>query len=229
MNYTGTNQGKYAFHFVADKLRDGRPIPKDGEWLKHEGPTSICYYGLHASWRVSDALRYAPGPTLCLVEVSDIDEQQVDKLVCKRRRIVARFDATELLRADARASALACLKHWKDEVPQSVVDWLTIGDEKYRSAARSAAWNAAWNAARSAARSATWSAAWSAAESAAWRAARSAAESAAWSAAESAESAARSAAWSAAWSAIESAAESAPQTRLHNAVMAKFIEMGVLS
>ena len=71
--YTGTNQGKYAFHFLSgNKLRNGKTAPKDGEWLLEPPPYTICYKGLHASWRVFDALRYSPGATLCLVEVADI-------------------------------------------------------------------------------------------------------------------------------------------------------------
>src|ERR1700680_4522039 len=155
----------FAFHFVDKTLRDGRPIPADGEWLIHNGPISICETGLHASWHVADALLFAPGPWLCLVEVDHIIGQQNDKLVCRRRKIIARFDATELLRADARASALSCLKYWNGVPPQAVTDWLTTGDEKYRSAAWSAAESAAWSAARSAAGTA-WSAAESAAETA---------------------------------------------------------------
>ena len=224
--YTGTNQGKYAFHFLKSEhaLRDNTLAPADGVWLEHAGPVTICSSGLHASWRVCDALSFAPGPWLCLVEVDHIIGQQNDKLVCRRRKIIARFDATELLRADARASALSCLKYWNGVPPQAVTDWLTTGDEKYRSAAGRAA-ETARGAARSAARGAAESAAWSAAESAAWIAAESAAWSAAWSAAESAAwSAAESAARGAAWSAAESAATS----RLHDSVMTKFVSMGVL-
>ncbi len=49
-----------AYHFVGDTLRDGRPIPADGEWLVHDGPVTICEAGLHASRHVFDALEYAP-------------------------------------------------------------------------------------------------------------------------------------------------------------------------
>jgi hypothetical protein len=211
-----------AYHFVGNTLRDGSPIPKNGEWLRVKGEIKICSSGLHASRHVADALQFAPGATLCLVDMSRDIEGQDDKLVARCRRIVARFDATELLRADARASAVSVLKNWKGAVPQIVMDWLITGDEQYRSAAlsaaesealstaRSAGWNAAESAAwhafqsaaesvfQSAALSAAWSAArsaaWSATESAAWNAARSAAESAAWNAA---RSAAESAAWNA--------------------------------
>lgn len=31
-----------AYHFVGDTLRDGRPVPPDGEWLRHIGPIHMC-------------------------------------------------------------------------------------------------------------------------------------------------------------------------------------------
>jgi hypothetical protein len=217
-----------AYHFVGKTLRDGSPIPKDGEWLRYRGKVRMCEAGLHASRHVADALNYAPGATLCLVDMSRDIVESDDKLVARCRRIVARFDATELLFADARASALSVAHLW--DMPDTVRQYLETGNLSLRSeawsaarnAAESAAWSAAESAAESAVESAAWNAAWNAARSAAWSAAeseawsaarsaaRSAAESAAWSAAEGAAwSAARSAAWSAARSAAWSAARSA--------------------
>ena len=191
-----------AWHFLSighdgqPILRDGRALPQNGEWLEHDGPTVLCESGLHASLRAIDALSYAPGTYVTRVECEEVVEGS-DKIVCRRRRVLAGADLSEVLSAFARWCALSCLDNWPDP-PQVVLDWLMTGDEQYRSAAESAARSAAWSAAESAARSAAWSAAWSAAESAAWSAAESAARSAAWSAA---WSAARSAAWSAASSA----------------------------
>jgi hypothetical protein len=51
-----------AWHFVADTLRDGRPVPKDGVWLEHTGYVRMCETGLHASLQPFDALQFAPGP-----------------------------------------------------------------------------------------------------------------------------------------------------------------------
>lgn len=31
-----------AWHFVGDTLRDGSPIPADGEWLEIDGPVELC-------------------------------------------------------------------------------------------------------------------------------------------------------------------------------------------
>lgn len=153
-----------AYHFVGDRLRDGRPVPPDGAWLEHDGPLVLCETGLHASRHPFDALGYAPGPILCRVEIGGTIIESEDKLVAVRRRIVARADATEALRYFARMQALCVIHLWRDDPPDVVLDWLMTGDEMLRSAAESAA--------RSAAESAAWSAAWSAARSAAWSAAR---------------------------------------------------------
>lgn len=99
-----------AYHFVGDRLRDGRPVPPDGEWLIHDGPAVMCEAGLHASRHPFDALTYAPGNVLCLVECDDVVDEEEDKLVCRRRRIVARFDAARLLREFAADCAESMLQ-----------------------------------------------------------------------------------------------------------------------
>ena len=154
-----------AYHFVGATLRDGRPIPADGKWLVHDGPVVICESGLHASRRPWHALEYAPGNTLCLVECDDVREEQADKLVCVRRRIVQRIDAEPLLRAFARDEARRVLHLW--DAPDVVRKYLDTGDESLRAAAR----DAAKDAARDAAWAAAWDAAWDAAWAAAWDAA----------------------------------------------------------
>lgn len=174
-----------AYHFVGATLRDGRPVPADGEWLVHEGEAVMCKSGLHASRHPMDAFQYAPGATLCLVECEDIVDEGNDKLVCLRRRIVKRIDATELLWKASRQFALSVIYLW--DAPPVVREFLKTGDETKRSAARAAAlaaarsaaedtaWDAAWHAARAAAGDA----AWYAARDAAWYAARAAARAAA--------------------------------------------------
>ena len=159
-----------AWHFVDDTLRDGRPVPKDGEKLIFPGEPVMCERGLHASRHPFDALRYAPGAILCRVRCGGTIIEGDDKLVCTERTIVARADATEALLDFARMQALSVIGNYPGEPADAVLDWL-MGDASARSAAGSAA--------RSAARSAAWSAAESAARSAAESAARSAAESAA--------------------------------------------------
>jgi hypothetical protein len=170
-----------AYHFVGATLRDGRPIPADGEWLVHEGDVVMCESGLHASRHPMDALQYAPGATLCLVECDDIVDEGADKLVCRRRRIVRRIDSTELLWKASRQFALSVIHLW--DAPAVVREFLETGDETKWDAAR----DAAWAAARDAARDAAWAAAWDAAWAAAWAAARDAAWAAAWDAARDAQ------------------------------------------
>ena len=161
-----------AYHFVGATLRDGRPIPPDGEWLEHDGKVVMCHSGLHASRHPFDTLQFAPGSTLCLVECEDIVTEHDDKLVCRRRRIVARIDATDLLWRAAREYAQAVLHLW--DAPQVVKDFLASGDESLSAAARAAARDAALAAARDAARGAARAAACAAACAAAWDAARGA-------------------------------------------------------
>jgi hypothetical protein len=137
-----------AYHFVDDTLRDGRPVPADGEWLVHDGPIVMCESGLHASRRPWHALQYAPGATLCRVECDGDVAEDDEKLVCRRRRIVSRIDAAPLLRAFARDEARRVLHLW--DAPDVVRRYLETGDGSIRAAARdaaeAAAWDAAWDA-----------------------------------------------------------------------------------
>ena len=180
-----------AWHFVGATLRDGSPIPADGELLKFNDRPIMCEQGLHASLDPFDALQYAPGGNLCLVECGGTILHQSDKLVCTERTIIARMDATDMLRYFARMQAVSALRYWDTDPPEVVLDYLMTGDESIRDAAWAATWAATWAAARDAA----WAAAWAAARAAAWAAARDAA----WAAArDAAWAAARAAAWAAA-------------------------------
>ena len=144
------------YHFVGGTLRDGRPVPADGEWLVHDGPVVICKSGLHASRRPWHALEYAPGNVLCRVECDDVRDEQDDKFVCARRRIIARIDAESLMRKFARDEASRVLHLWG--APQVVRGYVVTGEKSIR--------DAAWAAARDAAGAAVdavWAAAWDAA------------------------------------------------------------------
>jgi hypothetical protein len=102
---------------------------------------AICESGLHASLDPFDALQYAPGAILCLVECDDVVAQHADKLVCRRRRIIKRRDATEMLLAFARRSALRVTHLWG--APPVVKRFLQTGDDSLLMAA---AWAAAYAA-----------------------------------------------------------------------------------
>jgi hypothetical protein len=144
-----------AWHFVGATLRDGQPVPADGVTLRHDGPMVMCESGLHASLEPFQALKYAPGNTLCLVECDGVEfhPDHDDKLICRERTIIVRMDAEPLLRYFARQQALSVVHLW--DAPDIVLDYLMVD-------------SAAWTAARAAARDA----AWAAARDAAWDAAR---------------------------------------------------------
>lgn len=204
-----------AYYFAAEdrKLRygDGRKIVVGETHTVDitEKPLNLCNWGLHASVKPLDALNYAPGSILYVVELSGQIVEGNGKVCAEHRTYLTELDAEELLREFARRQALINIEKIKpycsDVDYDIIITYLKTGTaELARSAllaaelARSAAWSV---------KSAVWTAAWSAAESAAWSA-KSAAESArstAWSVKSAAWSAARSAAWSTAWSAAESA------------------------
>ena len=191
-----------AWHFVGNTLRDGLPIPADGEKLLHTGPLIICKSGLHWSERLIDALQYAPGSTLCRVAVSGEIIRDNDKGASTGRTILWRIDATDVLRRFARKCALDVAHLW--DMPPLVRRFLETGDETIRDAARAAARDA-WAAARAAARAAAWDAAWDA-RTATWDAARDAA----WAAA-------RAATWDAAWDAQAAAQDALLEAMVNEA------------
>ena len=150
------NKTTLAYHFTSETLRDGSPIPKKGEWLLHKGPVIPCQSGLHASLHPFDALKYAPGNFLHLVEVGgEIKKHNDDKIVSSKRKILKTIDAEKLMRDFARWNALQVLHLWPNP-PEVVVQYIKTGDESIRAAARDAAraeaW--AWAAARDVARDA---------------------------------------------------------------------------
>ena len=132
-----------AWHFVGETLRDGRPIPKDGEKLVHHGEVILRQQGLHASIHPFDALKYAPGTTLCLVECERDIYEGDDNLVCRVRAIIGRMDFSEPLRYFARMQALSVIHLWQQDPPEVVLDWLMTGDEAIRVQAANAARTAA--------------------------------------------------------------------------------------
>ena len=174
----------FAWHFTADKLRDGSPLSKVGMWEHYEGKLELYKSGLHWSRDPFDALQHAPGANLRRVEIKGDILEQSNKGCSHYRRTVYQFDATELLRYFSRSQALSVIDLYPNGTDDVVFDYLMTGDESLRAAAGDAAWAAA--------RAAAGDAAWAAARAAAENAARAAAGDAAWAAA---RAAARAAAW----------------------------------
>ncbi len=134
-----------AWHFTSDSLRDGRPLPANGKTLRHDDDLIMCEQGLHASVRIIDALKYAPGNTICRVSVSGHEWQgHDDKIVCRERIILWRIDGKSLLHKFARLNALDVIHLW--DCPDITLRYLKTGNEEIRDAARDAAWAAARDA-----------------------------------------------------------------------------------
>jgi hypothetical protein len=136
------NDTTLAWHFVGETLRDGSPIPTDGELLSIDGDLAICKRGLHAAEKILDALTYAPGNTICRVSCSAIAERHNDKFVCAHRTILWRIDGEPILRDFARRCALDAAG--------------AAAGAAARDAAGAAAWAAAWDAAWDATGAAAW-------------------------------------------------------------------------
>lgn len=105
----------YGWHFVGETLRDGSPIPPDGKWLEYKGKVNMCKSGLHFSDTPAHALLYAPGATLCYVELENVTERGETKGVCSRRKIIARMDSSEVCCYFARMQALSVIDRWDRE------------------------------------------------------------------------------------------------------------------
>lgn len=212
-----------AWHFCADgKLRDGQKVVV-GKTYTVKGPLVMCKHGLHWSRRIIDALQYAPGDTICLVEAwGDVQEQE-DKGVSRHRKVIVMVNGKKLLRLFACDYAEEALTRFKIRDKRS---WKAVemarkyANGKATKKEVSAAWSAVCKAPWNAARTAVWSAARSAACNAAWNAAMNAANDtasdAAWYAA---WSEARDATWNAAMDAARNGAWSSLNDRLTASVL----------
>jgi len=173
------------YHFTANTLRDGAPVPPIGEKIVFNGEIEICRSGLHWSEHPSDALEYAPGRWLHLVECSEPVESESDKHVSRERTILKTIDAEYLCRRFAADQALSIAHLW--DMPKIIRNYLTTLDESKRAAARAATRGAA----REAAGETTGADAWETTGADAWEAAWIATRESAWLAAREATRAAR--------------------------------------
>ena len=99
-----------AFHFLKSDMTSsyGADEPwRVGETRKLTGEVELCVRGFHSSPTPFDALGYAQGPILCLVDASKPAETDTDKQVSRRRTLVAAVDVTRPLHEAAIRIALA--------------------------------------------------------------------------------------------------------------------------
>ena len=163
-----------AWHFTSDKLRDGTPIPAIGEKLVFNDDIEICRKGYHWSKEPFDAMKYAPGNTLHMVQYGGNIQEQEDKGCSSERTILKSIDAAYLLRRFAADQALSVSHLW--DMPDIVKAYLTTLDETIRQAATAIAYRTAYYASASyaasdAASSAYYASAYYASASYAYRAA----------------------------------------------------------
>ncbi|MBM3347440.1 MAG: hypothetical protein FJY55_13230 [Betaproteobacteria bacterium] len=140
-----TRSAILAWHFVGNRLRDGRLVPPDGVTLEHDGPLALCQTGLHASRRLIDALQYAPGNTICRVRLSGQRLNARDKMVAARRTILWRIDAADMLAKFARLCALDVIHLWTP--PPTLREWLETSNPRLRARVQAVAERRAMNAA----------------------------------------------------------------------------------
>ena len=133
-----------AWHFLREDrclgYGDNREVIA-GETYTVDGPSELCVRGLHGSKRPLDALRYAPGPVVCRVEIGGDVVEGDDKIVGTTREVLWMYDATEVLREFARFCALDVVPYW--DPPDVVLAWLQTGDESLCNDAHHAAHAAA--------------------------------------------------------------------------------------
>ena len=161
-----------AWHFLPEdrKLRWGmREVVLPGLKLAVPPPLKMCRHGLHAGIRAIDALRYAPGPVVCRVELGGEILEDEDKCCATERTCVWLADASEVLHRFACWCAEGALAREREAgrepaaaswaAVQAKRDWLAgkiTGQEltaawkaAMNDAVMNAAWNAAWYAAKS--------------------------------------------------------------------------------
>lgn len=109
----------------------------------------LCCRGLHASPRIMDALRHAPGPIVYRVKISGDIQVGDDKICGRRREYLWRVDCSEILPAFSRRCALDVVHMW--DAPDVVLHFLRTGDGAAAKAAESWSERAAAKAAAAAA------------------------------------------------------------------------------
>ena len=126
---------------------DGRKI-KLGITHKVKGEIIPCKNGLHLSPKILDALIYAPGNIIYMVEGTGTivpHGNPIDKYACSERTYISGgIDASKTISKFARLCALDVIHLW--DAPEVVVRYLKTGDVDIRDLARAAA-DSTWAAA----------------------------------------------------------------------------------
>jgi hypothetical protein len=136
-----------------------------GQTLKHDGNLIFFGQGYHASVRAIDAIRNAPGPIVCRVELSGIVVEEEEQAVASERRVIAMANASTVLHEFACDTAEARLREHgvTDEKSWAAIEtkrkWLKgeATDAELNAAAQAVVRGPAWDAV---ALAALWAARW---------------------------------------------------------------------
>lgn len=99
-----------AYHFLTTAYRSGsgnEPAWQVGETRQFKSTPILCVCGYHSSPTLWDALRYAPGPIACLVDISRPVEKDDTKYVSRRRTLVKAIN----IERELRLFAVNCAEH----------------------------------------------------------------------------------------------------------------------
>lgn len=98
---------------------------EDGVTHKVAGNIIPCRWGLHACDRITDALKWAPGPILWNVDLDGTIKREIEKYAASERTYNWHLDATDLLVMFCRY--LAIETSIVLEIPRTVMDFLRDG------------------------------------------------------------------------------------------------------
>lgn len=173
-----TSSSIMALHFLREDMTAGEGnepawVVGDSRTLPAHRTIIPCTYGYHGSPTLWAALKYAPGPIACLVELDgDVVEHgnPVDKYAARTRKLIAAVNISRELRLFAADCAEHVLPIYEREYPNDARPRNAIqaardyAEGRIDAAARDAACAAARDAERDAERAAAWaaSAAWAA-------------------------------------------------------------------
>ena len=161
-----------AYHFLKEGMTGGygnEPPWTVGERREVKGKLSLCQWGYHYGFTPNDALDYASGPILCLVEVQKRGPKDGTKGCSRSRKLLKAVNVERIfheLACDIAEDVLPIFeeKHPGDKRPRLAIEakrkWLngeiteealTAAREAAGAAAKAAVGAAAWSAARAAA------------------------------------------------------------------------------
>lgn len=162
-----------AYHLLRHDMRSG--FGKEEPWTVGEereisGELELSHRGYHSSPSWHGALRYAPGPIACIVEVSEPVFQYRGTQVSHKRKLIAARDAREVLRSWACDCAERPLRkaRVRDEQAWNAVKAARLYDEDKATKEELAAARKAAKAARDAEWARVWGTEWDMVEEVAW-------------------------------------------------------------